>query len=308
MKNLLGLLIISTFLFSCGPQQNCSNGVQDGSETGVDCGGNCPPCAGNGGGGSGGGGGGTSGNVLQDLQGMWYTNITVNRQTNSVFGGGIKNTANLYLGTNCMVDFTMNNPFPGPSVTYYDMYGHYTPGTCNYPTAGVYNYNPNNNTLSNLVVENINSDTLHLNNLAPNQDYYLHRSPLTQANSTTVQWEVELPTAYPYNNALEINIYKNGAPVPIDIIPIVSGQLMYTGTETISLASATKNIYIYVRSVATGAIPGSSVQFSTRIKLNGQVISETGMHTFCVVGTATGCSSGIDPLAGGTFATLTWSQ
>ena len=306
MKNLLGLLIISTFLFSCGGSQDCSNGQQDPGESGVDCGGPCPPCAVASGGNT--GGGSSSNNSLQDVQGVWYTNISVNRQTKSVLGGGIKNTANLYLGANCIVDFTMNNPISGPGYTFYDMYGSYIPGGCTYPTAGMYNYNPSNNTISNLVIESVNADTLHLNNLTPNQDYYFHRNPLTQANSTTVQWEVELPSNYPYNNALEINIYKDGGVLPVTIVPIVSGQLLYTGTETVSLATATKNIYIYIKSVATVAIPGSNVQFTTKLKLNGQVISETGLHTFCVVGTATGCNTGFDPLAGASFASITWNQ
>ena len=30
-------------MFSCNPT-DCTNGVQDGNETGIDCGGNCPPC------------------------------------------------------------------------------------------------------------------------------------------------------------------------------------------------------------------------------------------------------------------------
>lgn len=52
-------LSVFTLIASCGKEEKmeipgnwepanslCSNGIQDGSETGVDCGGNCPPCPG----------------------------------------------------------------------------------------------------------------------------------------------------------------------------------------------------------------------------------------------------------------------
>jgi uncharacterized protein (TIGR02145 family) len=43
MKKLFFFLNISILLAGCNPV-NCGNGVQDGDETGVDCGGGCPPC------------------------------------------------------------------------------------------------------------------------------------------------------------------------------------------------------------------------------------------------------------------------
>jgi len=44
---ILGLLIMNIFLTSCGSDStitSCSDGIQNGSETGVDCGGTCPSC------------------------------------------------------------------------------------------------------------------------------------------------------------------------------------------------------------------------------------------------------------------------
>jgi hypothetical protein len=42
MKNLILLTVVS-FMFACN-STDCTNGVQDGTETGVDCGGDCPVC------------------------------------------------------------------------------------------------------------------------------------------------------------------------------------------------------------------------------------------------------------------------
>ena len=47
MQKLAFALLSITFLFSCemtGPS-TCGDGIQNGTETGVDCGGDCPPCA-----------------------------------------------------------------------------------------------------------------------------------------------------------------------------------------------------------------------------------------------------------------------
>lgn len=42
MKNLILLTVVS-FMFACN-STDCTNGVQDGTETGIDCGGDCPVC------------------------------------------------------------------------------------------------------------------------------------------------------------------------------------------------------------------------------------------------------------------------
>lgn len=43
MKKIIFVLCLG-FLFSCN-SSDCANGIQDGNETGVDCGGDCPNCA-----------------------------------------------------------------------------------------------------------------------------------------------------------------------------------------------------------------------------------------------------------------------
>ncbi|MCR9153365.1 MAG: hypothetical protein NXI09_04590 [Bacteroidetes bacterium] len=41
---LFAILIAALALGACSKSSNCANGVKDGDEVGVDCGGDCPPC------------------------------------------------------------------------------------------------------------------------------------------------------------------------------------------------------------------------------------------------------------------------
>ena len=77
---LLFLGILSSLIFSCNPT-NCTNGVQDGNETGIDCGGNCPPCA-------------TfpNGNSSQNND-NWKFKITIDGITHEAEGYGIFNSS-----------------------------------------------------------------------------------------------------------------------------------------------------------------------------------------------------------------------
>jgi hypothetical protein len=43
MKSIFTLIVVALFLTGC-QSSDCSNGQQDGNETGVDCGGDCVPC------------------------------------------------------------------------------------------------------------------------------------------------------------------------------------------------------------------------------------------------------------------------
>lgn len=43
LKNLFVVLIVNIILFGC-QQADCTNGIQDGDETDIDCGGLCEPC------------------------------------------------------------------------------------------------------------------------------------------------------------------------------------------------------------------------------------------------------------------------
>jgi len=44
MKKLLFILLTFPIFTACNNSSDCTNGVQDGNETGIDCGGNCPVC------------------------------------------------------------------------------------------------------------------------------------------------------------------------------------------------------------------------------------------------------------------------
>ena len=67
-------------MISCNPT-DCTNGIQDGNETGIDCGGNCPPCATY-----------PNGNSSQNND-NWKFKITIDGITHEAEGYGIFNSS-----------------------------------------------------------------------------------------------------------------------------------------------------------------------------------------------------------------------
>ncbi len=110
------------FTFACNNNHpsHCGNGIVDGNETGIDCGGDCPPCP-------------TSPNsVNPDFFGSWYSLFRVVEATN---------TLQMYINnTNaaCRVDIT-NTPLHVSSIVY-KSYG--TLGSCVYPSESYASYTP----------------------------------------------------------------------------------------------------------------------------------------------------------------------
>lgn len=101
---LLFLGILSSLMFSCNPT-DCTNGVQDGNETGIDCGGNCPPCTTS-----------PNGNSSQNND-YWMFEITINGITQEAEGYGhfespgvIGNSAYTLAGGNWVNTMQINDP------------------------------------------------------------------------------------------------------------------------------------------------------------------------------------------------------
>lgn len=296
LKNLhLTIPVVLTYLlFSCSQPQNCNNGVQDGSETGIDCGGNCPPCPSNNGGGN---NSNPPNTTLQDIQGLWYYNMSVHGQGATITDH--KHFIQIYMGTNCLVDFTSNNPTPYTNnTTMYDMYGYFT--GCSYPTQGGWYYNTTNNTLNTSYLVDIDNDTLHLDQTSADLKYVLNRFARTTSNSNTVTFEVELASSYPNSNEVFIDIIGTGMN---DTIPIVPGQLTYSVTKSINLATSSPYVIFSVGSNLTST--GNFITCTSRVIMDNTVIAETSPHTFCVSNGTFNCN-GFELLGNYPLATIYW--
>lgn len=242
MKKITTILIAlaTTFLFSCGGQQNCSNGQQDSGETGVDCGGNCPPCAiptgggsgsGSGGSGGGSGGGGATPTTLQNLQGLWHL-------THSTFSNGEYGV--FYVGQSAKLDFSMN----AYSVTgYYEVSG--TPTTLTYPALSPYNVNTQGThiTPGGYFINNLTSTNLELQ-FSGNR-YFYNRQDWTP---TTLEWKISFDVAPTYSNTvfLQDKIIISGVS-PVITTDLVPGQTTYTGSVNYQagITSLTASIQAY---------------------------------------------------------------
>lgn len=293
MKNLLGLLTITIFLFSCGGQQNCSNGQQDSGETGVDCGGNCPPCAvptgGGSGSGSGGSGGGTQTNTtLQSLQGLWY------HTHHSLHLSGVQTYVfNNNTNSSCKVDFS-STPYNAVA-GYYEMYGN-PQSLCTYPISGIYDYNSSNNLINSIIyVESVTSNNLHLsvyggitNNNSQGQDYYMSKTAPSLGPSETVSWQVNLASSYPTNGQVQVSIRKSWDIANPISVPIVAGQLSYSGSLTANTA-ANNYVIVSVGSVTSSQPTPNTIEFSSSTSI-GNVTGTVPNQLYCFI--SQGCTSG----------------
>lgn len=104
--NLL-LMVFSITMLSCS-SPDCTNGVQDGTETNIDCGGDCPPCT------------ATPTAMETSLEGMWYLHRTINHVSGTDY-------TTLATGSNCKMDLTLNLLQPSNQ---YRAYG--AVGVCSY--------------------------------------------------------------------------------------------------------------------------------------------------------------------------------
>ena len=267
---ILFLIVIS----SCSKKDECIiNGQLDLGEQAIDCGGVCPPCE----------------RLLyttpndpnlNTLEGLWYENI-------SIFEVGppvIRTYAQFKLNNSCSVHYTtiLSGTNSTTNDGSYISYGQLS--SCNYPTQFSYNYV--NGLINNDTVVSINSDTLQTKlafGTTPRNNY-AHKNPFTPTNCTTIDWEVELLVPFPANNVVIIEIYTTGI---ISSTPIVAGQLFYSGSATVNLPSDT-SLFLHVGT--STPLPNLQISFNTRLKLNGQVVSESSnvSNTFNlpVLGTA----------------------
>jgi len=228
MKTYL-IIFISVIMFSCN-HSDCNNGIQDGNETGIDCGGGCPNCLPiiientdineemvyndsifN------------NNDTFQKLQGLWYTNYNLIRTYNSN-NDTTHVTMHVYKDTDIKTSFS---DVIEPNSLFYFLTSKGIIYTPEYPNSYVYSYDSifnritfNNNYDFNIL--SISDDSLNLDfvgNTPSIFEYYLSHDKTIFSTSTTIDWEVNLLNFYPNNNEIKIKIeYTAGITVVRDTI------------------------------------------------------------------------------------------
>lgn len=283
------ILFFSAFavLMSCQPV-DCNNGVQDGNETGIDCGGSCLACNST--------GNPTNNTPPADLLKLWHKALEAITLQNQA-GGTTGMNSTIHYNSNCSFELTNTEPSQAPGA--YASYG--SIANCSYPTPNYYYYNSVNNSLSGLPITLLTSDSLIFGGSSGGNDVKWHysSSQLTAPSQESIQWSVELESAYPNNGEVSINIWVNNTLV--STVPVVSGQLIYNGTQAVNLSFSQPKIFINVNtSVTSQAV--NTISFSKKLSRNGLVLSKTGVGTYAV---GTG-NIGYDPLVGGAPCMITW--
>jgi len=281
MKKLWKILpILLIILSSCNPV-DCTNGIQDGDETGVDCGGSCPACITT----------PTNSSTYDAIQGLWYKHYDVTT-LESYYGGATYSNATVQIDDNCRVEFT-DTDIPNSVLGSKEMKGH----TVFYDYPNIYPYTINNGFLSagaNYAINKIDNDSLHLSNHAISTMRTIYnRTPLAPIEDIEdVTWEVELANGYPTTNELRIVVTINNISTNYPIIP---GQTLYTGIEQVNTLSSNPKMSIIVGTAIAGSVSISSiVSFNIRLYWRGIKIAKGGEYNFCMhSGNVSDCN-GID--------------
>ncbi len=285
--------VLALILLACNGNSDCTNGIQDGNETGVDCGGNCPSCSS-----SSSNNNNTNNSNLPPAaltNGVWYENYIVNTG-----GSGIAGSELVYINNNPRtVDFltTLSPIYPG----YYNLnaspYCSTLSGTM-FLAADMYNYNNGkiNDVLGSADIIQLTNDSLVLKKSPYHYDYLSrnHSSgfPLTMGNSYTVQWEFNLSAPYTGTDMPEVFIsYRQGgafAGTKIDSVLLTPGQTAYSGTATfpvlnnIDCNNVQNALYIsmYFQTNNYSGSPGLVHLANARLTLNG-ISAKAGPGTYC---------------------------
>lgn len=258
-------------------QPDCTNGVQDGNETGVDCGGDCAPCLTNNNNNSG-------GTTAASINGLWEYNASVNTANN------IK-TITVCEANNCKVDFT-GNPVNSQSPQQgYWMYGMI--GICNYPTQYSYTWDANMNLISGThQVTSVSQDSLVLSQSSGANVFHYSKSAWTFADASSVEWEVTLDNSFPLNNELVIVIASGSMIAPeYDTIPIISGQTFYSGVKQANVTGMNPSLRLYVSDLTPYQGNEELVTITTKVRVSGTNIeAATDPTTYCNGPLTGGCS------------------
>ena len=244
--------ILFLMLFSC-KHSDCTNGIKDGDETGIDCGGDCPNC--------------TieveqeinneeehfyvdsvfnQNETFQKLQGLWHTNSKIIRAFNA---NNDTIEATLHVNKNYHPKTFFSDTID-PNTLFYFLNVKGKIREEDYPDANFYSFDTINNEIminNNYhlySILNITNDSLNLKLGNDNSDvsfeYNLARNKTIYSSSETINWNVELQNSYPTPNELNIRIaYEDDSQIPLQIIliPIQPGQLNYTGSIDLGISN-----------------------------------------------------------------------
>ncbi len=290
MKRNKGIIFFIFTLFiltACNRNSgDCTNGIQDGDETGIDCGGICPSCY-------------TPVSVTNNnttdnnppaalTYGIWYENYTLSRGSVALNGYNYVSIHN----DSVTIDFT-SSIIPSSTEVVYQTF--VTPtATPPYSLANLvingYTYS-NNRINNNLYLYLLTCDSLIVEN---NILYVLSRQhtpglPLTMGGNYTVQWEFNLSAPYNGTDTPEVAIYYENT--KIQSVPITSNQLNYSGIPTFTLnknISYTNPMKITMRIQPT-AYSGFDVLNVANARLTFSNVSvRAGAGTYCSMGGACG--------------------
>lgn len=148
MKKLFLLLtVVAITMLSC-QNSDCSNGIQDGNETGVDCGGDCIACT------------TTLGSTEQDMEGMWYFDKKITSFDTTY-----------YSAPACKCQLTLDVIEP---TTQYRAYGAFT--ECTYGSATGWWINSDTDLLNdNFTIDLLNGDSLVITSMQGWGTWYYYR-------------------------------------------------------------------------------------------------------------------------------------
>lgn len=280
MKGLI-IIFLTGLIIAC-QSTDCSDGIQNGNETGIDCGGDCVPCSNN------------TGN--NDISGTWHHNYMIVRYTNNVVGGGYIQYAQIDTSSNCLVEVTPSSTQGvGFFVANGNLYG------CYYPS--VNNYLVNGNSISQGgTIEKLSYDSLRIR--VPSNDstwHYLNATDFTYGNTADVNWSVNLSSPISMSGQVEIKLFVNG--VQNTTIPLIPGQTQYSGIEAVDLTHSSPSINIWL-SQQSGASSSETIQFTTSLNWNNIKV-KSGPHIVCASGNCSG-EDNIQPYSASMYSYFVW--
>ncbi len=155
LKNLI-LIMVSITMLSCN-SSDCNNGIQDGNEIGIDCGGNCPACP-------------SFSSTMLALEGDWYWAYTLAYDSLYLYDNAYSN--NSFCRVTLTLDAYQNNTQNNTDAWW--CYGQVA--GCNYPAEQVWTFNDINNVIgATWLVLEVTSDTLKINVIGIDFDYVYYK-------------------------------------------------------------------------------------------------------------------------------------
>jgi hypothetical protein len=280
MKYLLSFSLL-LLIISC-QQGDCSNGVLDGNETSVDCGGDCEnncvnldsvfktaP-------------------ILKEIQGKWYNNLSISRIIYHYDYGSRRTDGSVHFSS-CPIEFTTNNSSLSNLLerTFAaDMHGDLDneSSNCNYPKKSQYTYNLESQSFtlpSNTLMQIINK-TLIASFLSESitVQHFLEKEKMNYASVfNEVFWEIEVMDQELINGSVEFLIQEDFQKESVVSKIMENGRSQYFG---IIHGFTGNEPSISIKAKATSNKARGFILFNARLIMNKEIISECVKGYFCI--------------------------